>query len=51
MLNSIGLVALGVWAILTGFAAVTDIHIAWSVPLAGFGALVCGACALVRAFK
>ena len=41
MPDKIVLLCLGVWALLTGLFAVTNLHIVWSGPLAGFATLAC----------
>lgn len=42
---------LGVWAILTGIALVTNLEVVWMGPLTGLAALVLGVVCLVRAFR
>jgi uncharacterized membrane protein len=45
------LVLLGIWAIITGIFAVTNIQVVWSQPIMGFSALALGVVCLIRAFK
>lgn len=44
-------VLLGVWAILTGIALVTNIAIVWMSPVTGLAALTLGIVCLSRAFR
>ncbi len=44
-------ICLGVWALLTGIFAVTNIEVAWSRPLCGFAALATGIVCVIRAVK
>jgi hypothetical protein len=41
------ILSLGIWAIIVGLLGVTNIQIAWSGPLSGFAALVCGILCIV----
>lgn len=45
------LILLGVWALVTGIFAVTNIQVVWSGPLAGFAALILGIVCLIRALR
>lgn len=45
------LVLLGIWAIITGIFAVTNIQVTWSQPIMGFAALALGVVCLIRAFR
>jgi len=51
MFDKAFLVCLGVFLLLFGIAAVTNIQVVWMVPLTGLAALVAGAIALIRAFR
>ena len=51
MLDKLLLIALAVWALIFGLLHVTNIQVAWGVPLMGFAALVVGIICLIRAFK
>jgi membrane associated rhomboid family serine protease len=48
--DRIVLIALAIWALLTGLFAVTNIRVDWGPTLAGFAALVLGIVCLLRAF-
>ncbi len=50
-MDKIVLVLLGIWAILTGIALVTNIQIVWMAPLTGLAALCLGVVCLLRAFR
>lgn len=45
------LILLGIFLLLTGVMAVTNIEVAWSRPLAGFSALAAGVVCVIRAFS
>ncbi len=50
-LDRVVLIALGVFLLLFGIFAVTNIEVVWGKPLMGFGALIAGAICLFRAFR
>lgn len=45
------LILLGIWAVLWGVFAVTNLRVEWSGPLMGFAALALGIVCLVRALR
>lgn len=51
ILDTVALLCLAVWALLTGIMAVTNIQVVWMPVIAGFAALILGIVCLIRAFK
>jgi membrane associated rhomboid family serine protease len=51
MLDKLVLILLGIWALVTGIFAVTNLRVEWSGPIAGFCALALGVVCLIRAIK
>lgn len=51
MLDRLPLICLGVFLLLYGIFAVTNIEVVWGRPLMGFAALVAGVVCLFRAFR
>jgi uncharacterized membrane protein len=49
-MDRIVLICLGIWALLTGIALVTNLQIVWMGPLTGLAALILGVVCLIRAF-
>lgn len=45
------LILLGVFLLLFGIFAVTNIQVEWGKPIMGFSALIAGAICLIRAFR
>lgn len=50
MFDRIVLILLGIFLLLYGIFAVTNIKVEWGVPLMGFSALGAGVICLIRAF-
>lgn len=51
MFDRIILILLGIFALVYGIMAVTNIEIVWMKPLAGFAALALGIVCLIRALR
>lgn len=51
MFDKLFLVFLGVFLLLFGIAAVTNITVVWMTPLTGLAALCAGVVGLIRAFR
>lgn len=51
MFDKLFLILLGVFLLLFGVFAVTNLEVAWGEPLMGFAALAAGVVALVRALR
>jgi uncharacterized membrane protein len=49
MFDRLILISLGIFTVLFGIAAVTNIEIVWMKPITGLAALVCGVVCLIRA--
>lgn len=45
------LILLGIWALIFGIFAVTNIQVTWSQPIMGFAALALGIVCCIRATK
>ncbi|MBE3124819.1 MAG: hypothetical protein IMZ57_04085 [Acidobacteria bacterium] len=50
-MDRIFFICLGVWALLYGVFAVTNLRVEWSVPIMGFAALALGVVCVIRALK
>ena len=50
-MDKLVLILLGIWAILTGVFAVTNLEVVWSRPVMGFAALALGVVCLIRALR
>lgn len=51
MFDKLLLILLGVFLMLTGIFATTNIEVVWSRPICGFSALAAGIICLIRAVK
>lgn len=51
MFDKLFLIFLGIFLLLFGVQAVTNIEVVWMVPLTGLAALIAGGIALVRTFR
>ncbi len=51
MFDKLLLVLLGVFLLLYGVLAVTNIQVEWSRPIMGFSALAAGIVCIIRAFR
>lgn len=51
MFDKVFLVLLGVFLLLFGIFAVTNLEVVWGRPLMGLAALAAGVVALIRAFR
>ncbi len=51
MFDKVILILLGIWSLIYGIFAVTNIKVEWSQPIMGFAALCLGIVCLIRAFR
>lgn len=51
MTDKLILILLGIFALIFGIFAVTNIQVTWSQPIMGFAALILGIVCLIRALR